>query len=155
MPADFDAERDLTITRIIKAPPARLWQAWTDPVQLAHWFLPEPSILRVDRLDVRPGGALLTAMSENGGPFVPHIDGLFLDVEEGRRLVFTNVVTSSFRPADPGFMTAIIRFEDHPDGTDYTAHVMHRSPADRQMHEEAGFADGWGTVAAQLAKLVE
>jgi uncharacterized protein YndB with AHSA1/START domain len=155
MLADFDPDRDLTITRIIRAPRARLWQAWTDPAQLARWFLPEPSILRVDRLEVRPGGALLTAMSENGGSFTPHIDGLFLDVEEGRRLVYTNVVTSSYRPADPGFMTAIISFEDHPDGTDYTAHVMHRSPADRQMHEEAGFEDGWGTVAAQLARLVE
>ena len=155
MPAEFDAERDLTITRIIKAPRARLWQAWTDPAQLARWFLPEPAILRVDRLEVRPGGALLTSMSEAGSPFTAHIDGVFLDVEAGRRLVYTNVVTSSFRPADPGFMTAIISFADHPNGTDYTAHVMHRSPADRQMHEEAGFEDGWGTVAAQLARLVE
>ena len=44
---------------------------------------------------------------------------------------------------------------DHPLGTDYAAHVMHKSNADRNMHEEMGFHDGWGTVLAQLAKLVE
>lgn len=52
-------------------------------------------------------------------------------------------------------MTAVITLADHPDGTDYAAHVMHRSDADRAMHEEMGFFDGWGTVIAQLAGLVE
>ena len=31
-------------------------------------------------------------------------------------------------------------------GTDYLAHVMHKNNADRNMHEEMGFHDGWGTV---------
>jgi uncharacterized protein YndB with AHSA1/START domain len=52
-------------------------------------------------------------------------------------------------------MTAIITLRDHPMGTDYVAHVMHKSNADRNMHEEMGFYDGWGTVVEQLAKLVE
>lgn len=80
---------------------------------------------------------------------------MFLAAEEGRRLVYTNVVTSTGRPAPDGFMTAAISFADHPDGTDYTAQVMHRSAADRDQHLEWGFMDGWGTVAAQLARLVE
>jgi len=33
--------------------------------------------------------------------------------------------------------------------------VMHKNNADRTMHEEMGFFDGWGTVMGQLAKLVE
>jgi uncharacterized protein YndB with AHSA1/START domain len=32
---------------------------------------------------------------------------------------------------------------------------MHKSNADRAMHEQMGFHDGWGTVIAQLARLVE
>jgi uncharacterized protein YndB with AHSA1/START domain len=52
-------------------------------------------------------------------------------------------------------MTAMITLQDHPMGTDYVAHVMHRNNADRNMHEEMGFFDGWGTVAEQLAKLAE
>jgi uncharacterized protein YndB with AHSA1/START domain len=52
-------------------------------------------------------------------------------------------------------LTAIITFEDHQLGTHYAAHVMHKTPADRDMHAEMGFFDGWGTVMAQLADLVE
>jgi uncharacterized protein YndB with AHSA1/START domain len=32
---------------------------------------------------------------------------------------------------------------------------MHRSSADRNTREQMGFHDGWGTVAEQLASLVE
>jgi uncharacterized protein YndB with AHSA1/START domain len=32
---------------------------------------------------------------------------------------------------------------------------MHGSRADRDKHEEMGFHDGWSTVIAQLAALVE
>jgi len=52
-------------------------------------------------------------------------------------------------------MTAIITLADHPEGTDYNALVMHKDKETRHTHEELGFYDGWGTVAGQLAKLVE
>jgi uncharacterized protein YndB with AHSA1/START domain len=52
-------------------------------------------------------------------------------------------------------MTAIITLHEHPRGTEYVAHVMHKNDADRIMHEKMGFADGWGTVTEQLAKLAE
>ena len=58
-------------------------------------------------------------------------------------------------PAEHPFTTAIITMRDHADGTEYEAHAMHRSGADRHMHEERGVHDGRGTVAAQLAAMVE
>jgi hypothetical protein len=58
-------------------------------------------------------------------------------------------------PDNPRIMTAIIALEDHPLGTDYVAHVMHKNNADRNKHEEMGFYDGWGTVTEQLANLAE
>jgi uncharacterized protein YndB with AHSA1/START domain len=106
-------------------------------------------------MDMRPGGAFVTEMSDSGGPFVPHLAACFLDVAEGERIVFTNALTEGWRPAERGFMTAVIRFSDHPDGTEYVAYAMHKNRADRDKHEEMGFHDGWGTVTAQLAALVE
>jgi uncharacterized protein YndB with AHSA1/START domain len=52
-------------------------------------------------------------------------------------------------------MTAIITLNEHPKGTEYISYVMHKDAADREMHEEKGFYDGWGTVAGQLAALAE
>lgn len=150
----LDPQRDLEITRIIRAPRQAVWDAWSQPEQFAQWWLPEPQTCRVIALDLRPGGALKTEMSQDGG-FVPHMDACYLDVEEGRRIVFTNALTGGWRPAEQPFITAVINFDDHPEGTAYRSHVMHKDPETRAMHEELGFYDGWGTVADQLARLVE
>lgn len=74
-----------------------------------------------------------------------HLSACFLDVEDGERIVFTNALVGGWRPAEQPFMTAIITLQDHPLGTEYVAHVMHKNNADRNMHEEMGFYDGWGT----------
>ncbi len=134
-----------------------VWRAWTDPELLAQWWLPAPAVARVDRLEVEPGGAIVTQMSMDGGEFMPHIDAIFLVVEEGQRLVFTNAIDSNWRPASPQpvAMTAEIVFGEHPDGTDYRVVVRHGNPEQRDTHEELGFFDGWGSVTDALAALVE
>lgn len=151
----LDPQRDLTISRVIKAPRALVWRAWTDRARFERWFLPAPSLLRVVAMEVRPGGSLKTEMSEDGGAFVPHLDGCFLAVDEGSRIVFTNALTGGWRPAAEPFMTAAVTFEDHPSGTFYAAHVMHKDSDTRAMHETLGFYEGWGTVAGQLAAIAE
>ena len=149
------AELDLEVSRIIKAPRERVWRAWVDPERLAKWWIPHPMACRVVSLDLQPGGAFVTEMSENGGPFVPHLSACFLDVLPRERIIYTNALTGGWRPAEHGFVTAIITLSDHPEGTRYCAQALHKSRADREKHEELGFHDGWGTVVAQLAKLVE
>lgn len=155
--ATIDPDLDLTIERVIRAPRSQVWRAWTEPALLERWWIPSPLVTRVDTLDVRPGGGFVTRMSEDGDTFVPHTDTVFLVVEDHHRLVFTNAVNSSWRPAlpQPVAMTAEIIFEDHRDGTAYTAVVRHGDPAQRQMHEDLGFFEGWGTVTEALATLVE
>lgn len=146
---------DLTVSRIIKAPRRTVWSAWTDPAKFEQWWVPAPARCKVREMDLRPGGALVTEISEDGGPFMPHMSACFLAVDDLERIVFTNALTGGWRPADHPFMTAIITLRDHPQGTGYVAHAMHKSNADRDRHEKLGFFDGWGTVVAQLAKLVE
>ena len=148
---------DLTLQRVIRAPQTTVWRAWTDPSQLEQWWVPAPTVARVDRLEVRPGGALVTRMSDDGVEFMPHLDACFLVVDELERLAFTNAVDSQWRPTspDPVAMVAEILLGDHPTGTDYRIIVRHGDPAARARHEEIGFFDGWGSVTEQLAALVE
>ncbi|MDZ5453923.1 SRPBCC family protein [Labrys sp. ZIDIC5] len=151
----FDPERDLHISRVIKAPRAAVWQAWTQRALFEQWWVPAPARCLVAEMDLSPGGAFVTRISEDGDAFQPHLDACFLTVDDQQRIVFTNALTGGWRPAEQPFITAIIDFADHPDGTDYSAHVMHKSNADRALHEKMGFHDGWGTVIGQLAELVE
>jgi uncharacterized protein YndB with AHSA1/START domain len=148
-------ELDLSIARVIRAPRSAVWKAWTNPASFEQWWVPKPARCKVVSMDLKPGGAFVTHISEDGGDFVPHVAACFLAVEEGQRVVFTDALLGGWRPAEQPFMTAIITLKDHPDGTDYVARAMHRSSADRDMHEKMGFYDGWGTVAGQLAALVE
>jgi len=148
---------DLSVERVIRAPRTTVWEAWTDPTRLQQWFVPAPTVARVERLEVRPGGGFVTSMSDDGTEFVPHLDAVFLAIDVGARLVFTNAVDSGLRPADPApvAMTAEVTLEEHPDGTDYRVVVRHRTPSDRSRHEQLGFFDGWGSVTEALAGLAE
>lgn len=152
-----DPEFDLTIQRVIRAPRQDIWRAWTDPELLQRWWVPAPTIARIDVLDAAPGGGFVTRMSDDGNNFAPHTDGIFLVVETERRLVFTNAITSGWRPAvpEPVAMTAEVLLTDHPDGTDYRAIVRHMDSSTRERHEQLGFFDGWGAVTQALADVVE
>lgn len=155
MTPHFDPSRDLTLSRVIRARPDTVWRAMTEPELFAQWWIPAPALCRVAEMVVAPGGALRTEMSEAGGPFVPHLDACYLDVVPGERLVFTNALTGGFRPASDPFITAVITLSAVDGGTEYHAHVMHKDAETQKMHAELGFYDGWGTVARQLADLVE
>ena len=146
---------DLEIDRVIAAPRERVWRAWSDPRRLERWWVPAPARCRVEELELTPGGGFRTSISTDDGDFVPHLTACVLAVEPGARLVFTDALAAGWRPARQPFMTAVIALAEHPDGTRYHARVMHRDAQDRATHERLGFLDGWGTVAAQLAALVE
>lgn len=153
----MNPDLDLAIDRVIRAPREDVWAAWTEPASLARWWLPAPMHCRVDRLDARPGGAFVTSMSEDGEAYVPHLNACFLVVDKFERIVFTNAIDSEWRPASPApvAMTAEVVLRECAEGTDYRVTVRHGDPVTRARHADLGFADGWGSTAAQLASLVE
>ncbi len=148
-------ELDLEVSRVIRAPRARVWRAWADPRRVEQWWVPAPALCRVEALELEPGGSFRTSIREGAGDFGPHMNACVLAVEQGHRIVFSDALLGGWRPSDAPFMTAVITMRDHPDGTDYAARAMHRSREDRDTHERLGFFDGWTTVTAQLAELAE
>jgi uncharacterized protein YndB with AHSA1/START domain len=49
---------DLAISRIVEAPRARVYEAFTDPDQFAAWWGPVGNSLSDVEIDARPGGSL-------------------------------------------------------------------------------------------------
>jgi uncharacterized protein YndB with AHSA1/START domain len=147
------SDRELVLTRIIDAPREKLFRAWTDAELLKQWFAPLPYTTPVAELDVRPGGANLVVMRSPDGKDLPN-RGVYLEVVENERLVFTDAYTKAWEPSQKPFMTVILTFEDEGGGkTRYTARVRHWTVADREAHEEMGFHGGWGLCTDQLAAL--
>ncbi len=54
---------NITVTRIIDAPVARVWQAWTDPDDVKQWWGPDGFTCPLARIDFRVGGTSLVSMS--------------------------------------------------------------------------------------------
>lgn len=146
-------ERELVLTRIIDAPREKLFKAWTDPELVKQWFAPLPWTTSAAELDVRPGGTAMVVMRGPDGNEYPN-PGVYLEVVENERLVFTDAFTKAWEPSEKPFMTAIVTFEDIGGKTRYTARARHWTVADREAHEKMGFHEGWGQCADQLAALV-
>jgi uncharacterized protein YndB with AHSA1/START domain len=146
-------DRELILSRLIDAPPEKLFRAWTDPALLVEWFAPLPWTTARAELDVRPGGASLVVMRGPDGTEFPN-RGVYLEVVPNRRLVFTDAYSTAWEPSSKPFMTVILTFEPEAGGTRYTARVRHWTIADRETHEQMGFETGWGQATDQLAALV-
>lgn len=148
-----DGERDLILTRLIDAPRDKLFRAWTDPDLLKRWFAPKPYETPVAILDVRPGGSNLIVMRGPDGVDIPN-RGVYLEVVENERLVFTDAFVAAWEPSAKPFMTVILSFQDEAGQTRYTACARHWTEADRETHEQMGFHQGWGICTDQLEALV-
>ena len=146
---ELDPETDLSFTRVLDVPRARVWTCWTKPDHIRQFFVPAPHKVVGCDIDLRVGGRFNTSFDVNGA--VMDNKGVYLELIEGKKLVFTDTYSEGWKPAPDPFMTAILLFEDAgPGQTSYTAIARHRTAEARKSHEYMGFIDGWGTVATQL-----
>jgi len=145
--------RELILTRIIDAPRDKVFRAWTEPELLKQWFAPLPWTTSKAETDTRAGGASLIVMRSPEGNEFPS-RGVYLEVVQNERLVFTDAFTKDWEPSEKPFMTVILTFEEIEGNTGYTARVRHWTVADREAHEKMGFHAGWALCAEQLAEVV-
>ncbi|MCB2129691.1 MAG: SRPBCC family protein [Rhodobacteraceae bacterium] len=146
---DLDPETDLSFTRTLAVPRELIWECWTSPRHIPHFFVPRPHrVVDVD-IDLRVGGRFDTTFSVEGTEMKNR--GVYLELIPNEKLVFTDTYTEGWKPSPDPFMTAILLLSDaEGGGTTYTAIARHRSADTRKTHEEMGFYGGWGTVADQL-----
>ncbi len=156
----FNPKLDLLLERIVDVPVEMVWDAWTDPEQLKIWFCPKPWQTTECEIDLRPGGLFRTVMQ---GPDGEGHEGLgcYLEIEENRKLVWTDALESDYRPNTVenacinGRFTAFLMLEPYEGGTKYTVLARHGSEESCKTHNERGFQDGWGTALEQLVAHVK
>lgn len=149
MTLKLDPKTDLSFTRTLAVPRQLVWECWTQPEHIPHFFVPAPHKVTSVDIDLRVGGRFNTTFDVDGN-IVENV-GVYLEVVPGRKLVFTDTYSEGWKPAPEPFMTAILQLEDAPDGgTTYTAIARHRNPDTCEQHEQMGFFDGWSTAATQL-----
>lgn len=153
------SDHELSISRIIEAPRATVWKAWTIAEHFEKWWAPAPVKIKVAKMDVIAGGAFDNVIQMPDGS--SHMaKGVFLNVVPEKIIVFTDAMTEGWVPSGAGFMTAFITMSDHEAAngdmhTSYEARIAHKAEEDMQRHKEMGFHEGWGQALAQLNDVVK
>ena len=150
------SDRELVLTREIDVPREKLWRCWTEPKLMVQWFTPPPWTTVHAETDVRPGGSSYVVMKGPEGQEMPN-RGVYLEVMNNERLVFTDAYTKAWEPSGKPFFTGVLTFEDEgglgSGRTRYTARVLHWTKEDCEAHEKMGFHQGWGIATDQMAAL--
>jgi uncharacterized protein YndB with AHSA1/START domain len=153
MTATPKTDRELVLTRLIDVPRDKLWRCWTEPRLMLKWFTPAPWKTTHAETDVRPGGSSYIVMQGPDGTEMPN-RGVYLEVIENEKLVFTDAYTGAWEPSEKPFFTCILTFEDAGNGqTRYTARALHWTAENREAHEKMGFHEGWGIATDQMIAL--
>ncbi len=142
---------ELSITRLIAAPPEKVWDVMANRQE--EWWCPRPWRAQFDKLEKRPGGVSLVTMYGPAGEVNPH-NGYVLAWDEGKRFAMTDAIKPDLMPDGP-FMLGIWTIEAEGDGTRYTAVARHWSEETMKHHAEMGFDEGWGACADQLKEICE
>lgn len=83
-----DTERGLVVTHLVKAPVARVFEAWTRAEQLSRWLCPDPNARVEASVDCRPGGRFRVVMHMSTGA-VHTVVGVYRVVHAPSHLAFT------------------------------------------------------------------
>lgn len=145
-------DRELTLTRVLDAPRALVWKAWTDSKQMAQWWGPKGFTNPVCELDLRPGGAIRIDMRAPNGTVYP-MTGIFREIVPPQRLVFVAYAQDHSGNKQIKSLTTAT-FEEHQGKTRLTVHARARGlmPIGWQMIE--GMEAGWNGSLDRLAELV-
>lgn len=132
----------LRMTRVVRAEPQAVWDAWTRPEQMKAWSCPVPGGLQSVSADVRVGGDFLIQMVVDGNEHTAF--GTYREVEEPRRLVYT----WDWREEDDamGETTVCVEFRAVEGGTEIV--LVHDGFPVEDAKE--GHAEGWAACLVHL-----
>jgi uncharacterized protein YndB with AHSA1/START domain len=156
MATESGRESGTCVSRIIKAPRRKLYQAFLDSEALVAWLPPKGMKGHVFMFDAREGGAYRMSLTyadpnhSTRGKTSEHADfvqGRFVALRPDERIV-QRVEFESEDPAFAGAMTITWTFADAPGGTEVTVLCENAPEAIRPSDHEAGLSSTLENLAA-------
>lgn len=148
-----------TATRVVAAPPARVFDAFVDPEALVAWLPPHGMSGRFERFDLRPGGSyrlVLTYADASASPGkatadTDIVEARFVAVDPGARVVQA-VDFVSDDPAFAGTMTMTWEATAVEDGTRVVVTADDVPEGITEEDHAAGLAASLANLAAYLER---
>ena len=145
------APKELTMTRTIAAPRGTVFEAWTDPKQVARWWGPAGWTIPVCEIDPRPGGRIHIVM-RGPDPWGDNpMDGQFQEVVTPERLVFRTsaIPDGNGHPQLETLNTVTFEERDGQTTVHVTIVVLRSTP--EAAPALAGMEEGWKQQLDKLA----
>ena len=138
----------IRLHRVLAAPPARVFKAFTDPAAKVKWLPPHGYTAQVHSLDLRVGGGYRMSFTSLATGAGHTFGGTYLEIVPDTLLRYTDRFDD---PNLPGEMQVTVRFEPVSCGTSLTI-VQEGVP--EAIPPEACYL-GWQQSLQLLALLVE
>jgi len=146
-----NSSNEIRITRIYDAPVQAVWDAWTDPDQVAQWWGPRGFTLTSHSKDLRAGGSWRYTMHGPDGTDYPNTTQ-YLEVEKHSKLVYDHG-SSDDRP--PLFRVTVL-FSEIDGKTKMDMRMTLPTPEaaeeTRKFIKKAGGDSTWDRLAEYLEK---
>jgi uncharacterized protein YndB with AHSA1/START domain len=135
----------LTLKRRLKAPPAKVFAAFTDPEKVKGWMGPgEIKALRAES-DVRVGGRYRWVMKSPEGE-EHDVGGVYREVVPNEKLVFTWAWKST--PERESLVTVLLK----PDGDGTLLTLTHEQFSDQEARDR--HQGGWNSALDKMEKFL-
>ena len=122
------ADREIIITRLLKAPRELVFEAWTKPEHVAHWWGPDGFTTTVHSMDVRVGGTLRMTYHGMGSNFLNVLR--YTEVVRPGRLCY---IHGSGKENDPGEFEVTVTFDEEGSNTRLTMHSLFKTAEARNF----------------------
>lgn len=141
------AQREIVLDRVFDAPRERVFQAWTEPDALAHWWGPEGFRTTTHEMEVRPGGTWRFTLHGPDGTDYPNRI-VFRDVARPERLAYAHDDDGAGR--HPGF-DVTVTFDEDGGRTRLVMRMDYRTAEAREHAVQWGVQEGGRETLARLA----
>jgi uncharacterized protein YndB with AHSA1/START domain len=142
------SDHEILIIRAFAAPRDVVFDAWTKPEHVAHWWDPSREQLASCDIDLRPNGTFRFIPRGAKPPFI----GTYRDIAPPERLVFSTVVAPSGTES-----IGTLLFEERDGGTILRLTIACASKVDRdallEMRVDAGTLQTLENLSEYVARL--
>lgn len=139
---DNAEDREILISRVLNAPRALVWEAWTDPEQIVKWWGPNGFSTTTRSIEVKPGGEWWFTMHGPDGRDYPNRIR-FVEIVRPERLVYLHDDGEEVEPINFHTTVTFDEVAGDPQQTKVTLRMVFPSTGERDhVVREYGAVEG-------------
>ncbi|MUG45912.1 SRPBCC family protein [Paenibacillus woosongensis] len=143
--------REVVIHRTLSAPRELVWEAWTQPEHLVHWWGPKGFTLTLQQYELKTGGHWKYIMHGPDGVDYPN-HNVFIDVQKPERLVYS---AGDGEVDSPGQFETTLTLMEEGNKTVLTMRMLFKTAEERDyVVREFGAVEGGNQTLDRLEQLL-